>query len=34
MVIVISQDGNVRFVKWHNDAVTYWDQTPTGVPGF
>ena len=25
---------NVRFVKWHNGAVTYWDQAPTGVPGF
>ncbi|HTP64578.1 MAG TPA: diadenylate cyclase [Geobacteraceae bacterium] len=34
IVIVISQDGNVRFVKWHNGAVTYWDQAPTGVPGF
>jgi hypothetical protein len=34
IVIVISQDGNVRFVKWHNGSVTYWDQAPTGVPGF
>jgi hypothetical protein len=34
IAIVISQDGNVRFVKWHNGAVTYWDQAPTGVPGF
>jgi DisA bacterial checkpoint controller nucleotide-binding len=34
IAIVISQDGNVRFVKWHNDAVTYWDQAPTGVLGF
>ena len=30
--IVISQDGNVRFVKWHNGSVTYWDQAPTGIP--
>jgi hypothetical protein len=30
--IVISQDGNVRFVKWHNGSVTYWDQAPTGMP--
>jgi DisA bacterial checkpoint controller nucleotide-binding len=30
--IVISQDGNARFVKWHNGSVTYWDVEPTGVP--
>ena len=34
IAIVISQDGNERIVKWHNGAVTYWDQTPTGVPVF
>ena len=34
IAIVISQDGNVRIVKWHNGSVTYWDQAPTGVPGF
>ncbi len=34
IAVVISQDGNVRFVKWHNNAVTYWDQAPSGVPGF
>ena len=34
IAIVISQDGNVRFIKWHNDSVTYWDQAPTGVLGF
>ena len=28
------QDGNGRVVKWHNGAVTYWDQAPTGMPGF
>lgn len=32
--IVVSQDGNVRLVKWHNGTVTYWDQTTTGVSGF
>jgi len=32
--IVISQDGNVRLVKWHNSTVTYWDQATTGVSGF
>jgi hypothetical protein len=26
IAVVISQDGNVRFVKCKNDAVTYWDQ--------
>jgi hypothetical protein len=25
LAIVISQDGGVRFVAWHDDAVTYWD---------
>ena len=34
VAIVISQDGNVSVVKWHHGSVTYWDQTPTGVPGF
>ncbi len=34
IVIVISQDGNVRLVTWRNGAVTYWDQAPTGVPEF
>jgi hypothetical protein len=34
IAIVVSQDGSVRLVKWHNGAVTYWDQAPTGVPGF
>jgi Probable sensor domain DACNV len=34
IAIVISQDGNVRVVKWHNGSVTYWDQSPSGLPGF
>jgi len=34
IAIVISQDESVQIVKWHNDSVTYWDQVPTGVPGF
>jgi hypothetical protein len=29
--IVISQDGTVRFVKWHNGSVTYWDQAAIGI---
>jgi hypothetical protein len=34
IAIVISQDESVQIVKWHNGSVTYWDQVPTGVPGF
>jgi len=34
LVVVISQDGNARLVKWHNGSVTYWDLAATGVPGF
>jgi len=34
IAIVISQDESVQIVKWHNGCVTYWDQVPTGVPGF
>jgi hypothetical protein len=26
IAVVISQDGNVRFIKCKDDAVTYWDQ--------
>jgi hypothetical protein len=32
--VVISQDGGAQFVKWLNGAVTYWEQAPSGVPGF
>ncbi len=34
LVIVISQDGSARLVKWYNNSVTYWDLAPTGVPEF
>ncbi len=34
LAIVISQDGTVRIVKWHNGQVTYWDQVPSGILGF
>ncbi len=34
MAIVVSQDGAVRVVKWHEGIVTYWDQIPSGVLGF
>jgi hypothetical protein len=30
LAIVISQDGGVRFVCWHEGAVTYWDHTSLG----
>ena len=29
--VVISQDGGVRFVKWHREALTYWDQLAMGA---
>ena len=32
--VVISQDGDVEFVKWLNGVVTYWKHAPSGVPGF
>jgi len=31
VVIVISQDGGVRFVAWNDGAVTYWDHVPAGA---
>jgi len=31
VVIVVSQDGTVRFVKWHDGEVTYWDNVATSV---
>jgi hypothetical protein len=30
LAMVVSQDGGVRFVRWHQDAVTYWDQNASG----
>jgi len=30
IVVVISRDGGLRFVRWHRDRVTYWDQVATG----
>jgi DNA integrity scanning protein DisA with diadenylate cyclase activity len=26
IAVVVSQDGNVRWIKWKNGMVTYWDQ--------
>ena len=31
LAIVVSQDGTVRFVKWHDGEVTYWDHVSTSV---
>jgi hypothetical protein len=30
LVVVMSQDGGVRFVRWHDGRVTYFDQIATG----
>ncbi len=30
--LVVSQDGGLRFIRWHDDNVTYWEQVATG-PG-
>jgi len=30
VAIVVSQDGGVRFIRWQDDAVTYWTQPATG----
>ena len=30
LALVVSQDGAVRFVAWHEDAVTYWDHAAFG----
>jgi len=32
IVVVISQDGSVRFVRNHDGAVTYWDHMSAGSP--
>lgn len=31
LAIVVSQDGTVRVVKWHEGEVTYWDHVSTSV---
>jgi hypothetical protein len=30
LVLVVSQDGALRFVRWHIDGVVYWEQMATG----
>lgn len=34
LAVVVSQDGQVRFVRWLDGAVTYWDQMSTSVLDF
>ena len=31
LAIIVSQDGTVRFVKWHEGEVTYWDHVSTSL---
>src|SRR5262249_2722069 len=31
LAVVVSQDGDVRFVRWHRDAVTYWSYLVGGL---
>jgi hypothetical protein len=30
LAMVVSQDGGLRFIRWHAGAVTYWDQMASG----
>jgi hypothetical protein len=29
LALVVSQDGGLRFIRWHEGAVTYWEQVAT-----
>ena len=31
LALVVSQDGGLRFICWHDDGVTYWEQVATGL---
>jgi hypothetical protein len=31
LALVVSQDGSLRFIRWHEDGVTYWEQVATGL---
>jgi hypothetical protein len=31
LALVVSQDGDLRFIRWHDDGVTYWEQVATGL---
>ena len=30
LVLVVSQDGGLRFIGWHDQSVAYWEQVATG----
>jgi hypothetical protein len=30
LALVVSQDGGLRFIRWHGDGVAYWEQLATG----
>jgi hypothetical protein len=30
LALVVSQDGGLRFIRWHDQCVAYWEQTATG----
>jgi hypothetical protein len=30
LALVVSQDGGLRFIRWHSDGVTYWEQFARG----
>jgi hypothetical protein len=30
LALVVSQDGGLRFIRWHVDAVTHWEQLAIG----
>jgi hypothetical protein len=34
LAVVVSQDGQVRFVRQLDGEVTYWDQLSTSILGF
>jgi hypothetical protein len=30
LAMVVSQDGSLRFIRWHDQSVAYWEQVATG----
>jgi hypothetical protein len=30
LALVVSQDGGLRFIRWHDQSVAYWEQVATG----
>jgi len=31
LALVVSQDGGLRFIRWHDEGVTYWEQVAIGL---